>query len=90
MSNKMLIIKISINDKDIDEIHVQNIGKFDDIFQYQRTKKRPNLYVYKIVKPEGFGNQTVVHTRNHGHRVLISKVMNVIKHSRRSNGTKIN
>ena len=78
----MLIIKIFLDDNQIDEVQVENIGKFDDLFEYQ-SKKRPKLYVYKIVEPKGFENKTIVHTQKQGHRVLISKAMELIKHSRR-------
>ena len=77
----MLIIKIFVNEKQIDNIHIQNIGQFDDIFPGQ-PRKRPNLCVYKIRKPVEFENEIIFHERSRGHRVLTSKVMEIIKHSR--------
>ena len=81
----MLIIKIFVNERPIDEIHIQNIGKFDTLFggYCPDSPKRPDLYVYKIRKPEGFDKQIILHTRKHGHRVLTSKAMELIKHTRR-------
>lgn len=79
----MLILKVFVNDKQIDEIHIQNIGKFDDIY-IDSPKKRKDLCMYKIVKPIGFEHDVLLHTRSKGHRVLISKVMELIKHSRRT------
>jgi len=78
----MLIIKTFLNDDQIDEVHIENTGKFDDAFQY-RSKKRPGLYIYKIVEPKGFEGKAIIHTQRHGHRVLTAKAMELIKHSRR-------
>ena len=77
----MLIIKIFVNERQIDDIHIQNVGQFDDIFPGQLIK-RPNVCVYKIRKPVEFEDQIIFHERNRGHRVLTSKVMEIIKHSR--------
>jgi len=83
--NKMLVIKIFINQDPIDEIHIQNIGKFDTLFgaYCPDSPKRPDLYVYKIRKPEGFEENIILHTRKSGHRVLTSKAMELIKHKRK-------
>lgn len=77
----MLIIKTFINAKQVDEVHVQNVGAFDKLFPHQ-PKPRPDLYVYKVREPKGFEEEIIVHTRKQGHRVLTSKVMDLIKHSR--------
>lgn len=80
--NKMLIIKTFLDDKQVDEVQIENIGKFDDAFQFL-SKKRPGVYIYKIIEPKGFENKEITHTQKKGHRVLTSKAMELIKHSRR-------
>ena len=81
----MLIIKIFINQDPIDEIHIQNIGSFDTLFgaYCPDSPKRPDLCVYKVKKPEGYDTHIILHERKRGHRVLISKAMELIKHKRK-------
>lgn len=81
----MLIIKIFVDERSIDEIHIQNIGKFDILSgdYCSGSPKQPDLYVYKIRKPEGYDTNIILHERKRGHRVLISKAMELIKHTRR-------
>jgi len=81
----MLILKVFVNQDPVEEIHIQNVGAFDLLFggYCPSCPKRPELYVYKIRKPEGYDKEIIIHKRNNGHRVLISKAMELIKHKRK-------
>ena len=64
----MLIIKAFVNTRQIDEIHVQNLGKSDN----------GQDYLYAIRKPEGITTK-ITHLREMGWRSLTIKVLDVIE-----------
>jgi len=78
----MLVIKIYINDKEVDDIHIQNIGFFDNWRAVDPYAKKKDLYMYKIRKPSGFEDELIIHSRSKGHRILAAKAMQLIKHKR--------
>ena len=59
----MLIAKIYVNERKIDEIHIQNIGQ---ILQFNSK-----LHEYKIRKPEGCDDIKLAHIRARGYRLLL-------------------
>ena len=64
----MLVAKIFINERQIDEIHVQNVG-------YDKTFKK---YKYLIRKPENMDNETILHDRELGYQPLLQSVLNIM------------
>ena len=66
----MLIIKINVNKKQIDEIHIRNTGK-----------KYGSKDVYEIKKPKCVG--TVVHQREDGYRHLLVQALHTINREHR-------
>ena len=63
----MLVVKVLINDRPIDEIWVQNMHQSAD-----------GIYVYKIRKPEGYEGRIVLHKRKLGYQPLLASVMNIL------------
>ncbi len=64
----MLIAKIFINEKQIDEIHIQNVGLIKN-----------SLYRYKILKPEVPDKDiTLLHNRMNGYRPLLKIALNYL------------
>ena len=64
----MLIIKASINEKSIDEIHICNTGK--------EIKK--GIWVYEVDFPEKYKSISVVHKRSEGWMKLFRTVLDSI------------
>ena len=62
----MLILKAFINEKQIDEIHIQNVEYIGN-----------DLYGYQIRKPEE-DYPIIYHKRNDGWMVLAKKVLDVL------------
>lgn len=67
----MLVAKIYINKRQIDEVHVQNIG-------VANPGTYDNVWRYKIRKPEGFDN-VILHHRVDGYGPLLIKVLEILK-----------
>jgi hypothetical protein len=66
----MLIIKININEKEIDEIHIWNTGIC--------TNPLFNIWKYKILKPEGFEDWSIYHNRDKGYLPLLAQVTEIL------------
>ena len=64
--NNMLVLKAFINHKQIDEIHVQNIGEIDTEY---------DVWAYKIRKPKGHEGKRFFHVRSEGYLQLASNVL---------------
>jgi len=67
----MLVLKVCINYEQIDEIHIQNVGKVDG-------STKSDMYVYKIRSPEGYENVEFYHSRQDGAIELISQVISYL------------
>jgi len=67
----MLITKVYINERQIDEIHIQNIGLFDN------SGKDTSLYKYIIRKPVGHEKTIFTHIRELSYEKLL---INVLRH----------
>ncbi len=66
----MLIAKIFINKKQIDEIHIQNVGA---VFN-------SGYYEYKIRKPELPDERIIItHKRSEGYESLLQKALHYVK-----------
>ena len=63
----MLIVKVYINHRQIDEIHIQNINKVKDTSD-----------TYKIRKPKGYEEFIIEHERWRGYKPLLEQVMTLI------------
>lgn len=67
----MLITKVYINTREIDDIHIHNTGKMDG-----------DKYIYRIMNPwlgEVLTETTVAHERRDGYRKLLIKVLEVLE-----------
>lgn len=64
----MLRAKIYVNEKEIDEIRILNIG--EKTFFGQDT--------YKIIMPEGFSDVKIIHNRKESWNKLISKALDIL------------
>ncbi len=67
----MLITKVYINTREIDDIHIHNTGKMDG-----------DKYIYRIMNPwlgEILTATTVAHKRGDGYRKLLIKVLEVLE-----------
>lgn len=62
----MLIVKVFVNDRQIDEIAVQNVSEVYSKTEYQS---------YKIRKPKGKGECLFIHKASEGYRKLLYKVL---------------
>jgi hypothetical protein len=67
----MMIIKVFINEKEIDEIHIWNTGEC--------TNPELNMWKYKILKPEGFEDWYIIHNRDTGYMNLLVEVLEIIR-----------
>lgn len=75
----MLIAKIFVNERQIDEIHIQNVG-FDITM---------GLDKYLIRKPEGFDNETILHDRPTGYHPLLQMAIGKIYRKKREKLTRL-
>lgn len=66
----MLIIKVNINFKEIDEIHIWNTGEC--------TSETNNVWKYKIVEPQGFEDWDIYHRRHKGYHSLLMRALEII------------
>jgi hypothetical protein len=66
----MLILKAYINEREIEEIWIHNVGKRDG-----------NVWEYRIRKPSGYDHIPVYHIRKNGWRELAQKVLEVLEQS---------
>lgn len=67
----MLIAKIYINVREIDDIHILNTGKMDG-----------DKYVYRVMNPgvgEVLTETTISHKRSDGYRKLLIKVLELME-----------
>lgn len=62
----MLIVKVYVNHSQIDEVHVQNIGKCNN---------NPETTIYKIVKPSDLHDPLIYHIRENGWQSLMRAVL---------------
>ena len=63
----MLIVKVFINEHEIDDVYIWNTGrKVDDCDE---------IYEYKIMKPEGYDHIAIYHNRDKGWKDLVQKVL---------------
>ena len=67
----MLVIKASINTKEIDEIHVWNTGNC--------VNEDLQTYEYKILQPRGYEDFPIFHMRDLGWRVLAKQAIELIE-----------
>ncbi len=67
----MLIAKIFINEEQIDEIHIQNVGEV--------KPGEYGLHRYKIRKPELPEDIVLIHKRSVGYEPLLQKALHYIK-----------
>ncbi len=67
----MLVVKAYINDREIDEIYIQNTGIC--------VNEALQTYEYKIVKPRGYGEFPIFHMRELGWKVLTKQAMEIIE-----------
>lgn len=65
----MLIVRVYINKKQIDELQIQNLG----------TTSTQGRTLYKIRKPEGLDYLLIHHKREDGWQELVRKTLAVIK-----------
>ena len=68
----MLIAKIYVNEKQIDEIVIQNTGEIQRGF-----------YEYLIKKPEGYDDEPIMHKRSAGYHSLLIMALNLIGHRKK-------
>ncbi len=61
----MLRLKVYINEKEVDEIRIQNMNK----------KNEKGEYKYKVVKPKGYENITIYHDIYKPWHILIEKIL---------------
>lgn len=66
----MLIVKVFINQNQIDEIHIHNVGG-DEING-----------LYRIEYPVGFENIMIKHKRINGYGPLLQKALRIINHGK--------
>ena len=60
----MLIVKVYVNTKQIDEIHIQRVRDTGD-----------DLKGYRIVKPEGFEGRLIPHRYSDGYMPLLRRAL---------------
>jgi len=71
----MLIIKAYINEKQIDEIWIHNLG----IGRTDPYHRLGELYTYRIEKPEGYEQNLIEHSRSSdGWQVLAKKALKIL------------
>lgn len=68
----MLVVKILVNLKELDEIHIINTG-------HVAGKPDSTIRIYRIVKPEIL--EPIIHDRKDGWLPLVQKVLEVIKNN---------
>ena len=66
----MLIIKAFVNEKEIDEIHIQNVNTINEDF---------DIYEYRIRKPEGYDDIPLYHVRFKGWKPLVIDALKVLE-----------
>jgi hypothetical protein len=67
----MLIVKVLVNEHEIDEVYIWNTGRKVD--QYDET------YEYRILKPEGYEKISIYHNRDKGWKDLVRKVLDFLE-----------
>lgn len=79
----MLIVKVSVNGREIDEINIQNVGPVEVFPQdwnieldWECTK---NVYWYRIRKPKGFEDHKFIHKRDYGYKPLLVAVLEFLE-----------
>jgi 2-hydroxy-3-keto-5-methylthiopentenyl-1-phosphate phosphatase len=70
----MLVLKVFVNQEQIDEIHIQNTGE---------THKR-GYFSYVIKSPEGYDKESIVHQRSAGYESLVIMALHKIMHKKKS------
>lgn len=68
----MLIIKAYINERQIDEIWIHNLGTGCSGYEFGE------LYNYRIEKPEGYEQKLIEHSRGDGWQVLVKKALEIL------------
>lgn len=68
LEDTMLIAKIYVSKKKIDEIRVQDVTKPDDFHS--------DIHIYKIRKPEV--DKEIYHVRKWGYKPLLIKALNLL------------
>ena len=69
----MLVVKVLVNDKPIDELHIQNVGP-----------DKNGWFWYQVKKPTGImGNKCYLHRRERGYIPLLEMVLADYKKKRR-------
>jgi len=64
----MLVVKVFVNTRQIDEIHVQNVGC---------VHEKNNLYEYKVRLPEN-RSKSIFHKRDLGYVPLLKNVLDYL------------
>ncbi len=72
----MLVTKVYINNREIDEIHIQNTGEAS----FETLKGR---YTYVIRRPKGFEGHKFTHRRENGYEPLLREVLRYLYKQRR-------
>ena len=67
----MLIVKAFINDRQIEEIHIQNKGLLS-------ITDKDIIHKYKIVKPKGHEDKIILHMRETGWKALTETALRII------------
>jgi hypothetical protein len=70
----MLVLKVFVNQEQIDEIHIQNIGE---------AHKR-GYFSYEIKSPQGYDGDPIVHQRSAGYESLLIMALHRIMHKKKS------
>lgn len=65
----MLIVKVYVNEKQIDELRIKNLGRADS----------KGHMLYTIRKPEGLDHILIHHRREDGWQELVTKALAAIK-----------
>ncbi len=66
----MLIIKVNLNLKQIDELHIWNTGVC--------SNHKNGIWEYKILKPEGLEDWSIYHKRDSGYLPLLKHALEII------------
>lgn len=66
----MLIVKVFINEKKIDELHIWN--------KAERFDLETDCYEYRLLSPEGYKDIPILHIRSEGYKPLLRKALKVI------------
>jgi hypothetical protein len=69
----MLIAKIFVNEKQIDEIWIHNTGKVKD-----------GIFEYRIKKPEGCDDHPLFHKRSAGYETLLTMALSLITYLKKA------